>query len=71
MEFIDVFLAVILSFSLVGNVLLTIFLLKTKKKANYDADATDLLHDMTVHGQAVVRIFRVDPNDIFLRSPSR
>lgn len=33
-------------------------------------DAERLIHDMTVHGNAIVRIIPLSPADVFYRSPN-
>lgn len=40
-----------------------------QKKEVLTVDAQQILHDMTAHGQAVVRILPINPNDVFWRSP--
>lgn len=44
--------------------------LENKQKPNLAIDAQKLLHDLT-KGEAVVRIIPLNPEDLFLRSPTR
>ncbi len=37
---------------------------------NLTVEAQQILHDMTAHGQSIVRIIPLSPSDIFWRSPS-
>lgn len=57
--------------SLIANVLAFRQILTAKKKnrVKQDYDATMLLHDLTQYNAAVVKIERIDPNEIFWRSP--
>jgi hypothetical protein len=54
--------------SFVGNVIAIILWNRKPKKAN-DRTANDLLHDLTAYGNALVRIERIAPTDVLLRSP--
>jgi hypothetical protein len=54
--------------SLVGNVLAIVLWNRKPQKQN-DRTASDLLHDLTAYGNALVRIERVAPTDVLLRSP--
>lgn len=71
MKLIDVFLASGLLLSISGNIALAVILLKSKKKRPLAVDATEILNDLTIAGQALVRVVRIDPNDFLLRSPRR
>ena len=70
MEIIAPALAGLLALSLAGNVLLGVLLRKSRKKPveKLTVTAEALLHDLT-SGSAVVRIERLNPADLFLRSP--
>ncbi|MES3012639.1 MAG: hypothetical protein V4750_02780 [Pseudomonadota bacterium] len=56
--------------SLSGNAFLYILLSKSYKKPveTRTLTAEALLHDLT-EGSALVRVERINPNDVFLRSP--
>lgn len=71
MKLIDVFLASGLLLSISGNIALAFILLKSKKKRPLAVDAAEILNDLTIAGQALVRVVRIDPNDFLLRSPRR
>lgn len=71
MKLIDVFLASGLLLSISGNIALAVILLKSKKKRPLAVDAAEILNDLTIAGQALVRVVRIDPNDFLLRSPRR
>lgn len=71
MKLIEVFLASGLLLSVCGNIALAVILLKSKKKRPLAVDATEILNDLTIAGQALVRVVRIDPNDFLLRSPRR
>lgn len=70
MEIIAAALAALLVLSLAGNVGLAILLRKSRKKPveTRTITAEALLHDLTA-GAALVRVERINPSDIFLRSP--
>lgn len=57
-----------LSVSLSGNALLLLHLRKLKKTAPLTTDARAMLHDLT-SSAALVKVTRVDPQDILIRSP--
>jgi len=42
---------------------------KLKQKSELTQDAAMVLNDLTRSGQTLVRISRIDPDDMFLRSP--
>lgn len=44
-------------------------LAEKKASPQLATDAQQLLHDMTAHGNAVVRIIPISPADLFYRSP--
>lgn len=71
MELITVFSMLGLVLSLSGNAILLAIHLKTKKKRPLAVDATEIMNDLTIAGQSIVRVVRIDPNDILLRSPRR
>ena len=64
-------LAVGLIASLAANATLFYILLKSKKKRPNSIEATELLHDLTVLGQTLIRVERIDPSDFLIRSPRR
>lgn len=59
-----------LCFSLVANVVLAFFLTRASKRPKKveSYDCRQLLHDLTA-GQALVKIERIAPADVFIRSP--
>lgn len=61
-------LASLLGLSVAANVGLGIYIASFKRRAPLSKSAEELLHDMT-RGQALIRVTRVDPDDVFLRSP--
>lgn len=42
---------------------------KTKPEPRHTVDAAQLLHDLTAHGSAVVRVEVIDPSHFYLRRP--
>jgi len=42
---------------------------KLKNNSQKSVEAEQLIHDMTVYGQSIVKILPMNPNDIFWRSP--
>lgn len=61
-------IAALLVCSFAGN-LVAIMTINKKRKPVNDRTASDLLHDLTAYGNALVRIERVAPTDVLLRSP--
>lgn len=58
------------AFLLASNAVTLILLLQQRKKEKkLTKDAQELLHDLTAHGNALVRLERIAPADVFLRSP--
>ena len=43
--------------------------LSTPEKKVLSIEAQQILHDMTAHGNAIIRIIPLNPNEIFYRSP--
>ncbi len=60
-------LSALLILSLVGNVLAIVFW--SKRPRGDDRSASELLNDLTAYGNALVRIERIAPQDVLLRSP--
>jgi len=65
---ISAILAGLLVCSLVGNVTAILFFKKKPPQMN-DRTASELLHDLTAYGNALIRIERIAPSDVLLRSP--
>lgn len=63
------FMAAGLGLSLAVNGLLAYLLKTTRKKRAPDLTAQHLLHDLTRHGQAILRVEVIDPANLLLRSP--
>lgn len=70
MDLIAAALAGLFVVSLSGNVVLSVLLRKSRKKPveQLTVTAEQLLHDLTA-GAALIRVERVNPADVFLRSP--
>lgn len=68
METLLTVLATLLGLSLAANAALALKLSQFKKHQKYTYDARQLVHDLTV-SSAIVEIKRIDPAQIFLRSP--
>lgn len=64
----DLLLSLVAGLSLAINAALYHLLKKSKKQRPLSRSAEELMHDLTA-GVALVRIERVDPGDVFLRSP--
>jgi hypothetical protein len=64
---------ILISVLLAASVLFNAFQLYlakiNKKKPKPDLTASDLLHDLTSRGRAVVRVEVIDSTNLFLRSP--
>jgi hypothetical protein len=41
-----------------------------KTSQNLSIDAQQILHDMTAHGESIVRIIPISPTDVFWRKPT-
>jgi hypothetical protein len=61
-------LSIVLACSVAGNVFLILFLNRKPEKPTAK-DAKEILHDLTANGVALVKIERIAPADVFLRSP--
>ena len=62
------FLTTALVCSLAANAYFWRWRKSLKSNPQYSLDARQILHDLT-RGEALVRIARVDPEDVLLRSP--
>jgi hypothetical protein len=62
-----VLLSVLFIVSLIGNI--SAILMWSKRPRPNDKTASELLHDLTAYGNAIVRIERIAPQDVLLRSP--
>lgn len=60
---------VLLGLSISGNAFQLYLAKIKKKKPKPDLSASDLLHDLTRRGQAIVRVEVMDATNLFLRSP--
>lgn len=71
MDAITIALGALFAASLAFDVLLLILLRRAKKKPPPapNLDATQLLHDLTTTGQAVLHVTVIDPKNLFLRRP--
>lgn len=67
----DLYLQVTCSISLIFNLILIFLYLKSRKQKNKINDSRDLQEFMLdlMKGDGLVRVTRVNPSDIFLRSP--
>ncbi len=63
-----VILSALFILSLVGNILCLIFWNKRPQKQN-DRTAEELLHDLTAYGNALIKVERIAPQNVLLRSP--
>lgn len=61
----------LLGLSLVCNGVLVFLFLTHKKKKAMDITAQQLINDLTTTGNALVRLERISPSDVFLRSPKQ
>ena len=61
-------LLVMFIISVAANIF-AIFNLSRKPEKQNDRTANELLHDLTAYGNALVRIERIAPTDVLLRSP--
>jgi hypothetical protein len=73
MDVTTVVLGGLLCLSIIINALLVFGLIHfrqlSKTKRVESIEAVELLHDLTAHGKMLVKVSRVDPNDVLLRSP--
>ena len=71
MDAITTALGALLAVSVALDILLLTLLRRAKKKppAAPSLDATQLLHDLTTTGQAVLHVTVIDPKNLFLRRP--
>jgi hypothetical protein len=60
-----------LAVSVIGNIGALFFVRKPKKTQRIDVTAQQLLNDLTERGSSLVRIERIAPTDVFLRSPKQ
>jgi len=67
----EIILSALLACSVAGNVLAVLFLNKRKGERKPDQTAAELLQDLTMYGNALVRLERVSPNDVLLRGSRR
>jgi Zn-dependent protease with chaperone function len=61
-------LLVLFIISVAANIF-AVFKLSRKQQKQNDRTASELLHDLTAYGNALVRIERIAPTDVLLRSP--
>jgi Zn-dependent protease with chaperone function len=61
-------LLVMFIISVAANIF-AVFKLSRKSEKQNDRTASELLHDLTAYGNALVRIERIAPTDVLLRSP--
>lgn len=64
----ELILTLLLGVSLSANAVLGLYLKRSKKKRPLDITAEEILHDLTA-GISLIRVERVNPGDVFLRSP--
>lgn len=71
MDAISTALGALLAVSAALDVLLLVLLRRAKKTPppTPNLDATQLLHDLTTTGQAVLHVTVIDPKNLFLRRP--
>lgn len=62
-------LSLLLGLSVCANVFQLFMLRNAKKRPKPTLAAEDLLHDLTAHGHAVIKVNVIDPANILLRSP--
>jgi len=55
--------------SIVGNCVLAFLLFKTKKEVKQFYDGEAFTRDLHAFGKSLIKIERVDPHDVLLRSP--
>ncbi len=61
-------LSIVLACSVAGNAALML-MINRKPEKPMAKDAREILHDLTANGVALVKIERIAPSDVFLRSP--
>jgi len=66
----EIILSALLATSLAGNIV-AIILRKRKCERKQDQTAAELLQDLTMYGNALVRLERISPNDVLLRGSRR
>lgn len=66
-----IILAILLGLALLGYVPIIVMLFRARKSPppvpKYDATASDLLHNLTRRGGAVLRLEILDPESLFIR----
>ncbi len=65
----DVIPWLLLGVSLVVVAVLAYFLMARKPQKKLDVSAQDLLHDLSRHGNAVIKVEVIDAANLLLRSP--
>jgi hypothetical protein len=66
----EIILSALLATSLAANIV-AIVLRKRKCERKQDQTAAELLQDLTMYGNALVRLERISPNDVLLRGSRR
>lgn len=71
MDILFAILCVFFLLSLAANYVLIWELKKAKKSPppQQTVEATQILHDLTISGAAIVKVTRLDPNNFIVRSP--